>query len=208
MCDPLQARQRAGRAGREAPGHCYRLYTEESFQELPEDTTPEIQRCPLTSVVLQLLALGISDILGFDFMDPPPEEALVHALEQLYLLGGVERAGQLQLTALGRQMAHFPLEPHLAKAILTSQVPWCCIEPETTSCFTYFPTQDYGCGEEVVTVVSLLSVDSVLFTPPDQRDHALTTRQKFISTEGDHLTLLNIYRGYKAAKGNKVGSRR
>ena len=118
----LQARQRCGRAGREAPGYCYRLYTEEAFGELAEDTPPEIQRCPLGSVVLQLLALGVTDILGFDFMAPPTEEALVRALEQLYLLGAVDGARGVQLTPLGQQMSHFPLEPCLSKAILTAEV--------------------------------------------------------------------------------------
>lgn len=65
-------------------------------------------------------------------------------------------------------------------------------------------TQEYGCSEEVVTVVALLSVDSVLYTPADQRERALAAREKFTCSEGDHLTLLNIHRGYKSARGNKV----
>jgi len=80
---------------------------------------PEIQRCPLASVALQLLALGVTDILGFDFMAAPPDEALVRALEQLCLLGAVEEEG---LTPLGRKMVQLPLEPQLAKAILKSEV--------------------------------------------------------------------------------------
>ena len=87
---------------------------------LPDATVPEIQRCPLASVVLQLLALGVTDILGFDFMASPPDEALVKALEQLCLLGAVEEGKRL--TSLGKQMAHLPLEPHLARAILSSPV--------------------------------------------------------------------------------------
>lgn len=87
-----------------------------------EHTVPELQRCNLTGVVLELLALGLNDILSFDFMDPPSKEALVDALEQLYLLGAVQQEGGLQLTPLGKQMAHYPLEPHLSKAILASQV--------------------------------------------------------------------------------------
>lgn len=65
-------------------------------------------------------------------------------------------------------------------------------------------TQEYSCSEEVVTVVALLSVDSVLYTPADQRERALAAREKFTCSEGDHLTLLNIHRGYKSARGNKV----
>ena len=119
-----QARQRAGRAGREAPGSCYRLYTEQTFAELRESSEPEILRCPLTSVVLELLAMGVSDLLTFDFMSAPSEEGLVVALEQLCHLGAVEggEGEGVRLTELGRRMARFPLEPGLAKAILLATV--------------------------------------------------------------------------------------
>ena len=127
-----QARQRAGRAGREAPGTCYRLYTEDTFAELKEDTEPEILRCPLNSVVLELLAMGVTDLLTFDFMSAPSEDSLVAALEELCHLGAVEGKegggeGRVRLTAIGRQMAHFPLEPSLAKAILMAPVSVVCV---------------------------------------------------------------------------------
>lgn len=124
-----QARQRAGRAGREAPGTCYRLYTEHTFEELSENTEPEILRCPLNSVVLELLAMGVADLLSFDFMSAPSEDSLVAALEQLCHLGAVEgrEGGEgVMLTPLGRRMAHFPLEPSLAKAILMAPVGGLC----------------------------------------------------------------------------------
>ncbi|CAN0383743.1 unnamed protein product [Lampetra planeri] len=111
-----QAWQRAGRSGREGPGCCLRLYTETHFQSLAENTTPELQRCNLTSVLLHLLALGISDVASFDFMDKPSPEAVQSGLSQLQLLGAVERSeGQATLTRLGRQMASFPLDAPLAK---------------------------------------------------------------------------------------------
>lgn len=119
-----QARQRAGRAGREAPGFCYRLYTEGTFEELRENSEPEILRCPLTSVILELLAMGVTDLLTFDFMSAPSEEGLVSALEQLCQLGAVvgRGGGGVRLTELGKRMAYFPLEPGLAKAILLASV--------------------------------------------------------------------------------------
>ena len=121
-------------------------------------------------------------------MDPPSEESLLKALEQLYLLRAVEKDSKeedkLRLTPLGKRMAHFPLEPNLSKAIIMSQ--------------------DHGCTEEVVTIVSMLSVDSVLFTPRDKQEEASAARKKFVSSDGDHITLLQMYRGYKSAKGNKV----
>ena len=149
-----QARQRAGRSGRECPGQCYRLYTEESFEALLEHSIPEIQRCSLASVVLQLLSLHVTDIVGFPFLDPPSEESLVAALEQLYLLGAVEMKEALALTKLGREMANFPLDPALSQAILAAR--------------------EGGCAKEVLTIVAMLSVEFVLFTPHEQvKKHVL-----------------------------------
>lgn len=179
-----QAWQRAGRAGREDSGSCYRLYTEEEFDNLIPMTVPEIQRCNLASVVLQLMALGIPDVMNFDFMSKPSPEAMRSAVEQLELLGAVERKeDQVSLTVLGKKMASFPLEPRYAKTILLSP--------------------DFSCSEEVLTIVSLLSVDTVLFNPPARREEVLGARRKFSSSEGDHMTLLNIYRAFKKVGGNK-----
>ena len=160
-------------------------------------------------MVLQLLALGINNVTKFDFMSPPPQDSLLGAVEQLYLLGAVEaweeeeeeeeeveeeittssgkstgESYSLQLTPLGQMLAHFPLEPLFAKAIVTS------------------PEQ--GCSHEVLSVVAMLSVDSVVFMPHDKQEPAAAVHRKFVSVDGDHTTLLNIYRAYKSVKGNKV----
>ncbi|KAL0770239.1 hypothetical protein Bca101_035389 [Brassica carinata] len=104
------AKQRAGRAGRTGPGKCYRLYTESAFRnEMPPTSFPEIQRVNLGMTTLTMKAMGINDLLTFDFMDPPQPQALISAMEQLYSLG-----------ALGRKMAEFPLEPPLSKMLLAS----------------------------------------------------------------------------------------
>lgn len=104
------AKQRAGRAGRTRPGKCFRLYTEASFKnELMEDTYPEILRSNLATVVLTLKKLGISDLVHFDFMDPPAPETLMRALELLNDLGALDDEGEL--TKTGEMMAEFPLEP-------------------------------------------------------------------------------------------------
>eukprot|EP00057_Strongylocentrotus_purpuratus_P020273 XP_011674747.1 PREDICTED: deleted in malignant brain tumors 1 protein-like [Strongylocentrotus purpuratus] len=114
------ANQRAGRAGRVAAGKCFRLYTAWAFKnELEENTIPEIQRTNLGNVVLLLKSLGINDLIHFDFMDPPPHETLVLALEQLYALGALNHKGEL--TKMGRRMAEFPVDPMLAKMILASE---------------------------------------------------------------------------------------
>ncbi|KAL1920739.1 uncharacterized protein VTP21DRAFT_11374 [Calcarisporiella thermophila] len=174
------ARQRMGRAGREAPGVCYRLYTEEDFEKLEENTVPEIRRCNLTFAVLLLKASGTDDILKFDFMDRPSREALIRALEQLYALGGISDDGRL--TDIGRKMAEFPLDPPFSKVLLISK--------------------ELNCTAEVVAIISLLSVDTIFYTPHDKRDEALVLRRKFMRAEGDHLTLLNVLRSYTEMHGD------
>ncbi|XP_031713436.1 ATP-dependent RNA helicase DHX33 [Anarrhichthys ocellatus] len=179
-----QAWQRTGRAGREDSGSCYRLYTEQEFDNLAPMTVPEIQRCNLSGVMLQLMALGIPDVMNFDFMSKPSPEAVRSAVDHLELLGALERKeGQVFLTTLGKKMASFPLEPRYAKTILLSP--------------------DYSCSEEILSIVSLLSVDTVLYNPPARREEVLAARKKFSSSEGDHMTLLSIYRAFKKVSGNK-----
>lgn len=114
------ANQRAGRAGRVAPGKCFRLYTAWAYKhELEDNTIPEIQRINLGNAVLTLKALGINDLINFDFLDPPPHETLVLALEQLYALGALNHHGEL--TKAGRRMAEFPTNPMMAKMLLASE---------------------------------------------------------------------------------------
>lgn len=85
-----QARQRSGRAGRTGPGKCYRLYTEAAFKnEMLPNTIPEIQRNNLSNTVLMLKAMGINDLLNFDFMDAPPVQTMISSMELLYQLGGI-----------------------------------------------------------------------------------------------------------------------
>lgn len=141
------AKQRAGRAGRTRPGKCFRLFTERSFQkDLSENTYPEIQRSNLSLVVLQLMKLGISDIVHFDYMDPPAPETLMRALEQLNYLGAIDDEGSL--TDVGRKMSELPLDPVLAKVILSASM-------------------KYRCVDEALTIVAMLNVPSVFIRPRD-----------------------------------------
>ena len=81
-CSKASANQRAGRAGRVAPGKCFRLYTTWSYNnELEDNPIPEIQRTNLGNVVLTLKTMGINNLVNFDYMDPPPHEMLLRALE-------------------------------------------------------------------------------------------------------------------------------
>merc|ERR1719217_842222 len=129
------ANQRAGRAGRVMPGKCFRLYTKWSFEnELDDDNAPEIQRSNLGHVVLMLKSIGIDDLLHFDFMDAPPPETLIKALEQLYALSALNDQGEL--TKLGRRMAEFPMDPMMAKALVQSE--------------------KYKCVDEIITICGML----------------------------------------------------
>ncbi|RLN53802.1 hypothetical protein BBJ29_008484 [Phytophthora kernoviae] len=178
-CSQASARQRAGRAGRTGPGKCYRLYTENAYKnEMLSTTVPEIQRANLGSVVLQMKAMGINDLMGFDFMDPPPQDALVMALENLYALGALDDEGLL--TRLGKKMAEFPVEPKNAKVLLTSVV--------------------LGCAEEVLTIVAMLSVETVFFRPKEKQAQADQKKAKFHQPEGDHLTMLSVYQAWENSK--------
>ncbi len=168
------AQQRAGRAGRTSAGKCFRLYTAWSFQnEMDDNTVPEIQRTNLGNVVLMLKSLGINDLINFDFMDPPPAETLLRALEQLYALGALNDRGEL--TKLGRRMAEFPLDPMLSKMLVASD--------------------KYLCSEEIVTICAMLSVgNSIFYRPKDKQVHADNARMNFhAGNVGDHLALLKVW---------------
>lgn len=171
------AMQRTGRAGRTAPGKCFRLYTAWSFQhELDDNTIPEIQRTNLGNVVLMLKSLGINDLMNFDFMDPPPAETLLRALEQLYALGALNDLGEL--TKLGRRMAEFPLDPTLSKTLLASD--------------------KLKCSEEVATICAMVSIgSSVFYRPKDKAVHADNAHKNFHrGNVGDHIALLGVYNGW------------
>ncbi|GAB7361675.1 hypothetical protein MBLNU230_g1725t1 [Neophaeotheca triangularis] len=175
-----QAKQRAGRAGRTGPGKCFRLYTEAAFQsEMLPTTIPEIQRQNLANTILMLKAMGINDLLNFGFMDPPPTNTMLTALEELYALSALDDEGLL--TRLGRRMADFPMEPPLAKSLIISV--------------------ELGCSEEMLSIVAMISgAQSVFHRPKEKQQQADQKKAKFFDPAGDHLTLLNVYNGWKQSR--------
>lgn len=170
------ASQRAGRAGRTGPGKCFHLFTQRAFtDEMYIQTIPELQRTNLASTVLLLKSLGVKDLLDFDFMDPPPQDVLNTSLFDLWALGCLDNLGNL--TELGKKLTPFPMDPSLAKLIVTSV--------------------DYGCSEEILTIVSMLSVPSVFYRPKERQEEADAAREKFFVPESDHLTLLHVYNQWR-----------
>ncbi|XP_069988555.1 pre-mRNA-splicing factor ATP-dependent RNA helicase PRP16 isoform X2 [Penaeus vannamei] len=173
------ANQRMGRAGRTGPGMCYRLYTERQYKdELLATTVPEIQRTNLANVVLLLKSLGVEDLLKFHFMDPPPQDNLLNSQYQLWTLGALDNTGML--TKLGRAMVEFPLDPALSKMLLAGV--------------------EMHCSEEILTIVSMLSVPALFYRPKGREEEADAMREKFQVPESDHLTYLNIYRQWRLQK--------
>lgn len=167
------ARQRAGRAGRLRPGACYVLMPEPSYHGLAEHTPPEMQRCSLAAVALQLKALGVDNVLRFDFLSPPPPEALARALELLFALGALTSHGQLS-EPKGVRMARLPLEPPLGAMLLAAE--------------------EEGCVDEAALLAALLSVQTV-FAVSRTKD-LQAAREPFAVYEGDSIALLNVARRY------------
>lgn len=169
------AQQRAGRAGRTKPGKCFRLYTKKAFHDMQDQTYPEILRSNLNSITLNLIKLGIENLVRFDFMDPPAPETLMRSLEILNYLGAVDDEGSL--TEVGSMMAEFPLDPELAKMLIMS-----C---------------EFKCSNELLSITSMLSVPPCFVRPNEQRREADESKIKFTHEHGDHLTFLNVYHAFK-----------
>ncbi|KAF6087788.1 DEAH-box helicase 35 [Phyllostomus discolor] len=169
------ANQRAGRAGRNRSGKCYRLYTEEAFDNLPQSTVPEMQRSNLAPVILQLKALGIDNVLRFHFMSPPPAQSMVQALELLYALGGLDKDCRLT-EPLGMRIAEFPLNPMFAKMLLESG--------------------NFGCSQEILSIAAMMQIQNIFVVPSHQKSQAMRVHRKFAVEEGDHLTMLNVYEAF------------
>ncbi|KFA45814.1 hypothetical protein S40293_08975 [Stachybotrys chartarum IBT 40293] len=171
-----QANQRSGRAGRTGPGKCFRLYTEAAYQsEMLPSPIPEIQRQNLSTTILSLKAMRINDLLHFDFMDPPATNTMLTALEELYALGALDDEGFL--TRLGRKMADLPMEPPLAKVLVTA-----C---------------ELGCSDEMLSIVAMLSLLTIFYRPKEKQTQADQKKAKFHDPSSDHLTLLNVYNAWK-----------
>ncbi|KAL3318840.1 Pre-mRNA-splicing factor ATP-dependent RNA helicase PRP16 [Cichlidogyrus casuarinus] len=132
---------------------------------------PEIQRTNLANVVLLLKSLGVQDLMRFHFMDAPPQDNIMNSMYQLWVFGALDNTGTL--TPIGRSMVEFPLDPALSKLLIVA-----C---------------EMGCSEELLTIVSMLSVPSIFFRPKGREDESDLAREKFQVPESDHLTYLNVY---------------
>lgn len=114
--------QRAGRAGRTAPGRCLRLYTQADFEARTPFETPEIRRADLAETLLEIKALGVADMAAFPWFEAPAEQATTAAAELLYNLGALAAPSlSAGLTILGESLAKLPLNPRLSRLMIEAE---------------------------------------------------------------------------------------
>ncbi|WP_118775559.1 ATP-dependent RNA helicase HrpA [Haemophilus haemolyticus] len=173
------ANQRKGRCGRVSEGICIRLYSEEDFNSHPEFTDPEILRTNLASVILQMTALGLDDIEAFPFVDAPDERHIQDGVKLLEELGAFEtvqtKSGEKRLlTRVGRQLAQLPVDPRLAKMILSAV--------------------NFGCVYEMMIIVSALSIQDPRERPQEKQQASDEKHRRFADKKSDFLAFLNLWR--------------
>ena len=168
------ANQRAGRCGRVSSGVCIRLYSEDDFLTRSEFTDPEILRTNLATVILQMLALDLGNIGDFPFVQPPDNRNINDGMRLLEELAAIESKGQTaKLTKAGRLLAKFPIDPRLAKMILTSI--------------------ELGCIEQIFIIVSAISIQDPRERPHEKQQAADEKHHRFKDQESDFISLLNLW---------------
>ena len=191
------ANQRKGRCGRVTEGICIRLYSEEDFNNRPEFTDPEILRTNLASVILQMTALGLVNIEAFPFVDAPDKRHIqdgVKLLEELQAIklknAGANDASLVPekqkherdarasrsrwaLTQTGRRLAQLPVDPRLAKMLLSAV--------------------DFGCVLEVMVIVAALSIQDPRERPQEKQQSADDKHRRFADKKSDFLAFLNLW---------------
>ncbi|WP_458687895.1 ATP-dependent RNA helicase HrpA [Nocardia tengchongensis] len=179
------ARQRSGRCGRVADGIAIRLYSEDDFESRPQFTEPEILRTNLAAVILQMTALGLGDIEGFPFVEPPDGRAIRDGIALLEELGALARAeaeasaqrdvpdAGLILTPIGREMAQIPVDPRMARMLVEAN--------------------RSGCLAEVLIIVAALSIQDVRERPVEHQQAADTKHARFTIEGSDFLSYLRLW---------------
>ena len=186
------ANQRAGRCGRVSSGVCIRLYSEDDYLNRAEFTDPEILRTNLATVILQMLNLDLGDISAFPFVQPPDSRNIndgVRLLEELAAIKPNSKKSSSEpkernkdkkpsqsfyLTPSGKQLAKFPIDPRLAKMMLTAM--------------------KFGCTEAVMVIVSALSIQDPRERPHEKQQAADEKHSRFKDTESDFLSYLKLWR--------------
>ena len=169
------ANQRAGRCGRVAPGICFRLFDETDFLNRPEYTDPEILRTNLASVILQMATSGLGDIRKFPFLEAPDNRLINDGYKLLEELNAVD--AQRRVTPLGRTMARLPLDPRLARMLVTAA--------------------EQGSLAETLIIIAGLSIQDPRERPQDKQQAADQAHAEFVDKESDFISLLNLWNFYE-----------
>lgn len=183
------ANQRSGRCGRVAAGVCIRLYSEEDFLSRPEFTDPEILRTNLATVILQMLSLGLGDISNFPFVQAPDERNIKDGMRLLEEIAAIKSAQAKipQLTTTGRNLSRFPIDPRLAKMLITAE--------------------SLGCSVQVAIIVSALSIQDPRERPMEKQQASDECHNRFKDKNSDFISLLNLWiyiqTQQKALSGNQ-----
>lgn len=166
------ANQRKGRCGRIAPGVCIRLYSEEDFMSRPEFTEPEIKRTNLASVILQMQSLGLGEVEGFDFIEPP-DHRLVNDGRKLLIELGAYAEKKHELTTIGKIMARMPIDPRLSRMIMAGS--------------------HFGVLNEVLIIVAALAVQDPRERPADKQAQADQKHALFKQADSDFLFYTTLW---------------
>ena len=172
------ANQRAGRCGRVSDGICIRLYSEDDYLGRPEFTDPEILRTNLASVILQMLALGLGDIGGFPFVQPPESRNIndgFRLLEEIQAI--VRKKGAPQLTKMGRQIARLPIDPRYARMV---------VEAANSNALA-----------QVMVIAAGLSIQDPRERPQEKRQQADEKHSEFADKESDFISLYNLWTHFR-----------
>ncbi|WP_105175110.1 ATP-dependent RNA helicase HrpA [Pseudoalteromonas sp. T1lg122] len=170
------ANQRKGRCGRIEAGICIRLYSEEDFNSRPEFTDPEILRTNLASVILQMLGLGLGDMQQFPFVQAPDSRNIndgLTLLEELEAIKPAKRHKKTELTNSGRSLSRLPVDPRLAKMVLTAD--------------------GLGALREVIIIVAALSIQDPRERPQEKRGAADEKHGRFDDLDSDFIAFLNLW---------------
>lgn len=175
--------QRRGRAGRTAPGMCYRLYSKKDFDHRELFTLEEIYRTDLSEVILRMADLGINDFENFDFISPPGKQSIKGAVDTLRLLDAIDN--KRELTKIGAMMVQFPLIPRHARMIIEAIMRY----PDVL--------------EEVLIAAAFLSTHTPFLLPPGDEMEARHAHHQFSDPAGDFASYLNLYKSFVKKRDQK-----
>ncbi|MBQ0720841.1 MAG: ATP-dependent RNA helicase HrpA [Gammaproteobacteria bacterium] len=169
------ANQRSGRCGRVSEGVCVRLYSEQDYLQRPEFTDPEIVRTNLAAVILQMMRLGIGSVRDFPFIEPPDSRLINDGFLLLKELDAVD--GQERLTASGKPLSQFPVDPRMGRMLLAAA--------------------GEGSLKEVLIIVAMLSIQDPRERPADKRQAADEKHRQWLDKDSDFISILNLWQHFE-----------